>query len=314
MLPARLDFAIPRDVLDIEVDADGVLRLDRLEIDRARGRGADGPYRRMYFGVLLGLDTLDRMLPIHWMQPGVEERFPVVYRAGDPADTPVRREVDARAAVPGQLGLHGGARVLGGFAVGFGLLLVAGLAALDGRWQAGDWHRVLGRVLAWLLVCASALYWMPRFPAVSGWLGLHGPPVSTVRDALRGEYTGNLAEVPVYDEAELVRGHWAPVGSRHARWLAVLDLLEPPAQRAASFEEATQAVHAALAARLAALDWPQRLRFLARYRPDLLRDNGSSAMHDAVIAPAICGWLASGDPQAEGMQRYRATLSYVRCG
>lgn len=48
--------------------------------------------------------------------------------------------------------------------------------------------------------------------------------------------------------------------------------------------------------------------------PDLLRDNGSSAMHDAVIAPAICAWLASGDPQAEGMQRYRAVLSYARCG
>lgn len=53
---------------------------------------------------------------------------------------------------------------------------------------------------------------------------------------------------------------------------------------------------------------------LARYRADLLRDNGSSAMHDAVIAPAICAWLASGDPQAEGMQRYRAVLSYARCG
>lgn len=314
MLPARLGFAIPRDVLDIEVDEQGVLRFDRLEIDRTRGRGADGPYRRMYFDVLLGLDTLDRMLPLHWMQPGIEERFPVVYRADDPADTPVQREVDARAAVPAQVGFHGGSRVLGGFAVGFGLVLVAGLAALDGRWQAGDWHRVLGRILTWLLVCASALYWMPRFPALSGWLGLHGPPVSTVRDALRGEYTGNLAEVPAYDDAALVRGHWAPVGSRHARWLAALDLLEPPAQRAASIEEATQAVHAALAARLAALDWPQRLRFLARYRPDLLRDNGSSAMHDAIIAPAICGWLASGDPEAERMQRYRAVLSYARCG
>lgn len=314
LVPTRLDFAIPRQVLDIEVDEHGVLRFDRLEIDRARGRGADGPYRRMYFGVLGGLDTLDRSLPIHWMQPGVDERFRVVYRADEPAGTPVQREADALAATPARAGLQGSSAVLGGFGVALGLLLVAGLAALNGHWQAADWHRVLGMLALWLLVCASALYWMPRHPALAGWLGMDSAPVSAWRAALQGGHTGEAAALPAYDDADLVRGHWAPVGSRHARWLAVLDLLEPPAQRADSFEAATRAVHAALAERLAALDWPQRLRFLARYRPDLLRDNGSSAMHDAVIAPAICAWQASGDPQAEGMQRYRAVLSYARCG
>lgn len=313
MLPAQLAFAIPRDVLDIEVDESGVLRFDRLQVDRRKGRGEDSPYRRLYLGVLVGLDSLDLSLPMYWMQPALEEPIRVVYTAADPADTPAERETDALASIPTRVGFHGFSYFMAGTALMLGAVLVALLASLNGHWQLASWHRVVGLLALWLLIAASALFWMPRFPTVAGWVGMDSTAVSSLRQALQGRTSHPEAVTPEYDDAALIRGHWAPSGSRHARWLAELGLLDPPSQRAATYEAAVEALHAELEQRLAGLTWPQRLRFMARYRPDYLTDNGSSRMHDQVIAPAICRWKASGDPEAAGMERFTGVLSHARC-
>jgi len=313
LVPEWPSYAIPRRLLDIEVDAQGVLRFDRLEFDSA-AVGRLSTARSAFYDIVVAIDAPGRMLPVLWTQPTLAATERVMYRSSSGEAEPVWREADLQIDPAGLASLGGLGYFLGALGLFLSFSFVLLLAALDGRLTPGQSPLgALAYLALWLALCASTLVWVPMAPGMTRALGID----DLLLDRLRVHLVGlcclsKPAELPAEPEG-LIRGHWAPDGSRHRRWLEQLDLLTPPAQRYPGVESAQAALHEHIRTRLAAMDWPARRRFLARYLPGRLAENGRSDLNDGVIAPVICRWREEPEAAAEAMDRYAGVFANARC-
>jgi hypothetical protein len=272
-------FELPSATLPIEVDADGALRFDTVATDPSAKLMSRAWL--LHWELIVHLDRPSVLLPLLWSEPSLPRSFPVVYRAGASATTPVWPESLAQSFAPRLVDFDGDLHVLGILAFGFGGIAFAFL--LPRRRRA-----VLALPL-WVLICASSFYWDRLSDRAASWVGIDRGLSARLRDALAA------SKLPAAEPVEsggdgIVSGHWSPQRSRHRELLDLLGLLEPPPMLHPDFASARVAIAQRARERLALLSVAERDRLLDLDPQLMLPRGGDSWLLEAVITPGVCDW------------------------
>jgi hypothetical protein len=284
-------FELPRSVLAAGLDADGALRLDQVDTDPSAA--VMTPEFVRHWTLVVHLDRPSVYLPLRWSEPSLPGSFPIVHRVDAPPGSAVWPQAVARDFEPrlvdydGLLfGLGGIAFVLGGFAF---------------AWLLPRRHRRWLALPAWVLVCASSLYWDRLSDRAAGWLGIDRGLAVRLRDALAHRVLPSPGRLAALDDAVVV-GHWSPQRSRHRELLDLMGLLEPPPTLQPDFAAARAAIEQHGRARLARLSFEDRDRLLDLDPQLILPRGGDTWLLRAVIAPEVCAWTR--DPEGAARSRW----------
>jgi len=296
-------FEVPRDVLDIPVEADGTMRFDQVKT-QSDGDPLTTAWH-MHWAGLTKIDQPSLFLPLLWSEPTLGPKLEIVYRASDPADAPVWTAAQAASFESRLATLDGMAYPLGVFG------LVAGAIAF--YWLAPRRLRLLS-VPLWFLLAVSATGWTPLATELSTWVGVDRGLQSRVRDAI-ARTVMPAAEVLQPLAADVAVGRWTPAGSRYRELLAHLGLAQMPAVALPDLASARTAIIHSAHTHMASMNADQRAALLdtLSVTPSLRRD-GNTWLADSVIVPGLCAWRGDEVMSAQARQHYGPILDALECG
>lgn len=296
-------FEVPREVLDIPVEADGTMRFDQVKT-QSDGDPLTTAWH-MHWAGLINIDQPSVFLPLLWSEPTLGPQLEIVYRDSDPADAPVWTAAQAASFESRLATLDGMAYPLGMFG------LIAGAIAF--YWLAPRRLRQLSLPL-WFLLAMSATGWTPLATELSDWIGVDRGLQTRVRDVIARAVMPD-AQTLQPREADVAVGRWAPAGSRYRLLLAHLGLAQPPAVALPDLASARSAIIHSAHTHMAALDAEARAALLdALSATPSMRRDGNTWLADAVIIPGLCAWRGDEVMSAQARQHYAPILDALECG
>ncbi len=296
-------FEVPREVLDIPVEADGTLRFDQVETQS----DADplSTAWQMHWAGLTEIDRPSLYLPLLWSAPTLGTKLDIVYRASDPMDAPAWTAADAASFESRLATLDGMAYPLGVFG------LIAG--ALAFYWLAPRRLRLLS-LPVWILLAVSASGWTPLASELSRWIGVDRGLQTRLRDAIARHIMPDPQRLQPRGADDAV-GRWTPDGSRFHVLLNHLGVARAPAQRLPDIASARAAIVRTAHARMAEMDATERAAMLdALSATSSLRRSGNTWLADSVITPGLCAWRDDQILAPQARQHYSPILDALECG
>lgn len=291
-----VQFEVPRDLLDVPVDAEGRMRFAAVH-SQPDAEILTTPWHLHWAG-LTGIDRPSVYLPLSWSEPSLGPQVEIVYALDADASAPVWLRSQAVALEHRLASFDDAAYVLGIF--GF---VVGGLACYwlaPRRWRG--WALPL-----WVFAGLASIGTMPIADSVSQWVGVDRGLQVRIRDTLARALILPGAAPPRAVDASVAVGRWSPEGSRHALLLRHLGLADPPPQRHPDFASARAAIEQVAHARLAVMDATARADFVdALGDVGALQRGGNAWLVEKVIAPGVCAWREDGISPPSEHARYTA--------
>jgi len=301
LVPARLGFEVPRDLLPLARAQDGGLLAAAVQSDpQAASESAAGV---AHWGLLAHIDRPGTHLPVLWTLPTLPDSVDVVYRTRDGSEGSVWLATDMADLATDLVDMWGFVYV-----AAFLAFLVGGFIFLE--FFPGRWH---GRVaLLWLALVASTYGWSLLTPTLAGWAGIDRDLQWRIRNWMDERVLPDALPLAPLD-GTVTAGHWSPQYSRYRDLLEQLDLLREPPARLPDIGSASAALAGHGRLRLQAMDHAARLRLLGGLDSQRMAMEGNRFLLDEVLAPELCRWQDEPDfgPQA---RRFREALRALDCG
>lgn len=299
-----IQFEVPRDLIDIPVDAEGVLQFATAQSQPEADIHSTSWH--LHRSGLTEIDCPSVYLPLAWSVPSLGPQVRIVYALDADASEPVWLEEQAVAVEARLASFEDAAYVLG--LIGF---LVGGIACrwlVPRRWRGWTWA-------IWLLAGLASIGVMPIASSVSQWVGVDRGLQLRIRETLgRAMVILPGAPPPRAVDASVAVGRWSVEGSRHAPLLRQLGLDHAPVQRFPDHASAREAIERVAHARLAAMDAPARAAFVESLGDvRALRGAGNAWLVDNVIAPGVCAWRDDGTLSPESRGGYARLFAALQC-